>query len=262
MSRRWFAVVAGAWLAVLSVSAWWGITHPVPTERDQTTVAAARSVVDEAIARVAGAVATDGTGVVAVSAFERVAACEVSVVRDGARYRRGLVAVVPPGAEADLMDRVAVDLPASYRAVVRRGDEPRLTADAGFWVLLTASVTSPGEVRFLADTGDCRPVGDLDAADVEPMVPAEAVPEVLSRLGLGTGTRGSAAVSCVDGGTLGTVEVRADRYAGDLAVALADLPGASAVVRSQRLYAFVIGGTQVAVRAHDDATIITATTGC
>lgn len=262
MSRRWFAVIAGVWLVVIAISAWWGLTHPEPTDRDQTTVAAARPVVDEAIARVARAVVADGGGVVAVSGFERVAPCEVTVFQDGERYRRALVAVVSPGSEAVLMDRVAAALPASYRAVVRHGDEPRMTADAGFWVLLTGAVIGPGEVRFLADTGDCRPAGDIDIDDAPPGVRAEAVPAVLSRLGLDDGIRATAAVSCVDGGVLGTVEVRAQPYPGDLAVALADLPGVSTVVSSPRLYAFRSGDTQVAVRAHDDATIVTATSGC
>lgn len=262
MSRRWFAIVAGAWLLVLAVSAWWGLTHPSPTERDQTTVAQARGVVDEAIARVAAAVTADGSGVVAVSGFERVGPCDVSVFRGGERYRRGLVAMVSPGAEVELLDRVATALPASYGAVVRRGDAPRLTADAGFWVLVTASVTGPGEVRFLADTGDCRPAGDLTPTDPPPPVPADDVPEVLDRLGLPTGTRTTAAVSCLDGGVLGTVEVRADSYGGDLAVALADLAESAVVVRSPRLYAYRSADAQVAVRAHDDVTIITVTSGC
>jgi hypothetical protein len=263
MSRRSFAVVAGVWLAILAVSAWVGFARPTPTERDQTTVAAARPVVDEAIARVAAAVADDGTGVVAISGFERVGACQISVVRDGERYRRGLVAMVTPGTEASLMDRVAGALPESYRAVVRRTDPPRLTADAGFWVLLSASITAPGEVRFLADTGDCRPAGDLDTGDTPPAeVPADAVPQVLSRLSLPAGRPTSASVSCLDGGRLGTVELRVAAYSGDLVAALSDLDGAVPVVRSARLYAFRIGSTEVAVRAHDDATIVTATTGC
>src|SRR5690606_16210119 len=156
MSRRWFAVLTGVWLVVIAVSAWWGLTHPEPTERDQTTVAAARPVVDEAIARVARAVMADGRGVVAVSGFERVAPCEVTVFQDGERYRRGLVAVVAPGSEAALLDRVAAELPASYRAVVRHGDEARLTAEAGFSVLLTGRVIAPGGVRAVADPGECR----------------------------------------------------------------------------------------------------------
>lgn len=262
MSRRWFAVVAGAWLLLFVAAGWWGVSHPEPTDRHQTTVAAARPVVDEAIARLARAVVADGRGVVAVSGFERVAECEVTVFHDGGRYRRILVAVVPPGSEAALMDRVAAALPASYGASVRHDDPPRLIADAGFWVLVTGTVTAPGEVRFLADTGDCRPTGDVDTADAPPGIPTDLVSAVLSRLGLDDGTRSTASVSCVDGGVLGTVEVRAQPYDGDLAQALADLPDASALVSAERLYAFRSGETQVAVRAHDDVTIITATSGC
>ena len=224
-------------------------------------MSAARPVVDEAIARVAAAATADGGGVVAVAGFERVGPCDISVFRDGARYRRVLVAVVPPGSEADLLARVAGALPASYRAAVSRSDPPRLTADAGFWVLLTGRVVAPGEVSFVADTGDCRHADDPDTADPVPSVPAAATTQVLARLGLGTGTRTTASVACVDGGSLGTVEVRADPYVGNLVDALADLDG-TVVVQSPRLYAYRSGDTQVAVRAHDDVTVVTVTTGC
>src|SRR5690606_8342957 len=106
------------------------------------------------------------------------------------------------------------------------------------WVLLTGRLGEPGEVRFYADTGDCRHTGDLDLTDPVPVVPAEATTEVLSRLGLETQTRTTAAVACAEGGSLGTVEVRAEPYGGDLAVALADLPGATVLVRSARVYAY------------------------
>jgi hypothetical protein len=259
-SRRWFVVLGVVWLLVLLISGWWGLTRPVPTDREQTTVADARPVVDEAIARVA--TAASGSGVVAVSGFEPLGACDVSVFRDGARFRRTLMVMVPPGTEADLLSQVADRLPAGYRTVVSRGNEPRLTADAGFWVLLVGRVLAPGEVRFVADTGDCRDPGDLDPSDPAPAVPDDATAAVLTRLGLGAGTRTTASVPCVGGGSLGTVEVRTDAYGGDLAVALADLDDATVAVQSPRLYAYRTGDTQVAVRAHDDVTVVTATTGC
>jgi hypothetical protein len=249
-------------LVIIVGSAWLGFADPTPTDRDQTTVASARFAVDEAIARVAAAVAGE-TAVVAVSGFEDVGSCEVSVFRDGGRYRRGLVVVVPPGTEPDLLRRVADRLPASYRAVARGGDTPRLSADAGYWVLLTGSRPAEGEVRFFADTGDCRPLGDVDATtDPDPAGAADAVREVLSRLDLGGGALTSASVSCMDGGVLGTVEARVGRYAGDLRSALGDLTGATVVVSSGRLFAYRTPTAQVAVRAHEDATIITATIAC
>jgi hypothetical protein len=260
-SRRWFLGLGVVWLVALLVSGWWGLTHPSPTDREQTTVTAARPVVDEAIARVAAAATADGRGVVAVAGFERVGTCDITVFREGARYRRVLVAVVPPGSEADLLARVADALPASYRAVVSRGDTPRLTADAGFWVLLSGRVVAPGEVRFTADTGDCRSADDVDPTDPVPSVPEAATAQVLSRLGLAAGTRTTASVTCVDGGSLGTVEVRTEPYGGNLADALADLDG-TVIVRSPRLYAYRSGDIQVAVRAQDDVTVVTVTTGC
>jgi hypothetical protein len=260
-SRR-FAIIGAAWVLIIGVSAWFGFADPVATDREQTTVAQAQPVVDEAIARVAAAVASDDSAVVAVSGFEHVESCDVTVFRGGERYRRVLVAVVPPGTEADLLARVADHLPAGYQAAVRGGDDPRLTADAGFWVLLTGSVPGPGEVRFAADTGDCRPAGDLAATDAAADVPTDVLPDLLSRLDLAGDNRMTASVSCVDGGVLGTVQATAERYEGDPGRVLDDLDGATIVVDEPNVFAYRTETAQVAVRVHEDATIVTATVGC
>src|SRR5262249_27387658 len=137
----------------------------VSTDREETTVAQARPVVDVAAARVALAATQDGQSVVAISDFVRVGDCAISVFRPGERYKREITAVVTPGTGTAPLRRVAPRLPASYHALVRAGAAPRLSADAGFWVFLTATVVSPGEVRFVADTGSCRARGDLTSAD-------------------------------------------------------------------------------------------------
>ncbi len=261
-SRRWLVVVTLVWVAVLAASAVYAWRKPAPTDREQTTVAQARPVVDEAVARLATAASVDGQAVVAVSDFEHVGSCDVSVFRRGERYRRALTAMVQPGTESGLLTRVAARLPAAYGALVRTGEAPRLTADAGFWVLVTATVTAPGEVTFFADTGDCRPAGDGLAADPLAPVPADAVPDVLDRLHLGGGDRRTAAVSCQDGGIAGTVRVRAGAYSAPLDAALANVNGATVVVATPRLYAYRLGTTQVAVRIHGQDTIVTATAPC
>jgi hypothetical protein len=267
ISRPWFAAITVAWLLVVLVSLWSGLARPTPTDRDQTTVAAARPVVDEAIARVA-TVVTDRGGVVAVSAFEPTGSCDITVFRGGERYHRTLTAVVAPGTETDLLQRVAAALPREYHPVVRGGDQPRLTADAGYWVLLTASVPTAGEVRFVADTGgiprprfgECRPRGDLDESDPAPAVPSDVVPGVLARLGVTGNLLTTATVSCVEGGAIGTVEVRAGAYAGDLSRALAEPAPGMVVAGGASLFAYRTATAQVAVRAHEDATIVTVTT--
>ncbi len=260
--RRRFLIIGAVWLVILLASAWFGFANPTATDREQTTVASARPIVNEAIALVASVVAAEADAVVAVSGFEHVESCDVTVFRGGGRYRRALVAVVPPGTEVGLLTRVADRLPAAYQAVVRGGDDPRLSADVGYWVLLTGSVPGPGEVRFVADTGDCRAVGDLQTTDVTPELPPDVLPDLLSRLGLGDGAWALGSVSCVDGGLLGTVEVRLAPYAGDLRTALDEMAGATVVVEEASLFAYRTSAIEVAVRVHEDATIVTATTGC
>jgi hypothetical protein len=254
------------WVAVLAGSALFAVRHPNPTARDQTTVEQARPTVDEAVARIAAAAAADGRAAVALSSFEHVGCSQafphVTVFRAGERYRRGVTVVVPPGGESDLLTRVADRLPPSYRTVVRTGEAPLLIADAGFWVLITAAKDDSGEVRFYADTGDCREAGRVDTSDPAVVVDEEPIREVLERLNLTVADRRTAAVSCPGGGTIGTVEVHAGAYPGALDAALGDLGGTTAVVAAPRLYAFRDGSTQVAVRAHADKVIITATGGC
>ena len=262
LASRWFPIVVGAWVVIFGVSAWIGIAHSTVTDREQTTVAAARPYVDEAVARVATAAASGGDAAVAVSGFEQVGSCRVTVFRPGQRFQRELVAVVAPGAERTLMNRVAAALPPGYHPTVRTVDPPRLTADAGFYVQVTGTVVAPGEVRFVADTGDCRAPGDVTTADQPVSSSSGPARDVLDRLQLDTASISTAAVSCVDGGAVDSVQVRADAWPGDLTQALAGLPDARVLVDTPRLYAYRSGDAQVAVRAHDDATIITATTVC
>jgi hypothetical protein len=259
---RTFKIILVVWLVIIVGAAAWALAHPTATERDQTTITQARPVVDEAIARVATAVTADGAGVVAVSGFERLNDCDVNVFRSGARYRRVLIAVVPPGSETDVLDRIAAALRPGYPATVRHGESPRLIADVGTYVLLSGAASGPGELRFQADTGDCRPAGDPPVADPAAQVPAEIAPAVLARLGLAATATTTAAVPCPGGGQVGTVEVRAGAYGGDLRLALADVEGATMLVGEPSLVGYRTPIAQVTVRAQADATIVTATTVC
>jgi hypothetical protein len=260
-SLRWAAVIVTAWALVLAGFWWWGVRTATPTAREQTTVAQARPFVDEAVARVAMAAAADPGAVVAIGPFEPVGECDVSVFRSGERYRRSVVAVVPPGTEASLLRRVAADLPAAYAAATGGSENPRLYADAGLFVRLTGTVTAAGEVTFHADTGECREAGELATSDPATPAPATMASAVARALELSGGESTDAAVSCVDGGVAGTVTLRAPAFAGDLSVALAEVDG-DVVVATEGLFAFRTGDADVAVRAHDDATIITVTTLC
>jgi hypothetical protein len=262
ISRRWFIIIGAAWVVVLVASAWWGLSRAQPTDREQTTVGQAVPYVNDAIARVADAVTANGTGVVAVSGFERVGSCEVTIFRTGVEYQRVLVAVVPPGTELRALDRVALALSAAaYKPAVSRGEVPRLTADARYWVLLTGTVTGPGEIRFVADTGRCRSLGTL------PPEPAMSLPtgdasRLMEGLGLTTASTTEASVPCVGVGRFETVEARSGVYKGDLRQAVPVPDGSAVVVSEPRLFAYRTGDAQVAIRADPDATVVTSTTGC
>lgn len=260
--RRWLVVITVVWLLVLGVAGFIAARKGDPTARDLTTVAAARPYVDEAVARVADAATADGQAVVAVSAFERVGECDVSVVRSGDRYRRALTAIVAPGTEAAFLARVASRLPAAYGTTVRTGVAPRLVADAGYWVTLTGAAVSPGEVRFNADTGDCRPAGDVSTVDTAGGVDRTSVLAALQRLGLTATDWTEAAVPCPAGGSLRTVTAVAPAFAGALDARLRDLPDATPVVTAPKLYAYRGAGTGVALRVRDDAVIVSATAAC
>jgi hypothetical protein len=254
--RRWMVVLTVVWILILAVAAAFAIRGGGVTARDQTTVAAARPYVDEAVARVASAVGRDGQAVVAISAFEKVGDCDVSVFRGGVRYGRAATAVVAAGTESALLERVAAQLPASYGARVRTASAPRLTADAGYWVTLVGAVLRPGEVRFFADTGDCRVAGDVVTSDPPGPADRAAVESVLDQLGVTPSAWTASAVPCPSGGVTGTVQATGPAFTGAVD---ARLSSAGAVVAGPRLFAYRTG---VAVRAHEDALLVSATTPC
>jgi hypothetical protein len=261
--RRWMVVLTAAWILVLVVAGFFAARRGDPTARDQTTVVQARPHVDEAVGRVAEAALADGQSVVAVTGFEKVGDCDVSVFRGGERYRRGLTAVVTPGTESAFLERIGAALPSSYQVSVRTGEAPRLVADAGFWVTLSGTVVGPGEVRFYADTGDCRVAGD-GLSTVDPPFAAGLGPisSTMDRLGLKANDITQAAVPCPSGGTLRTVSAVAPAFTGALDARLDGLPSAQPVVAAPKVYAYRSGGTGVAVRERDEAVLVTATTPC
>jgi hypothetical protein len=258
--RRWLTVLVVGWILVLIVGGVIAMRGTVSTDREQTTVAQARPDVDLAAARVALAASQDGQSVVAISDFVRVGDCVISIFRPGERYKREITAVVTPGTEAALLQRVAARLPASYHAYVRTGAAPRLVADAGFWVYLTATVVSPGEVRFVADTGSCRARGDLTTADTTATA-SPALTAALQRLSLTPADVHEYAVDCPGGGRVRTLAAHGGPYPGALDAVLRDVPGATPVVAAPHLYAYTTGPTGVAVQG-GDSTLITATVVC
>ncbi len=260
--RRWIVVLTVAWVVVLAAGIGWAVARGEPTAREQTTVAEAQPVVDRAVGEIATAANADGLAVVAISGFQRVGDCAVTVLRSGQRYQRVVTAVVPPGTEVALLDRVAARLPAAFGATVRKGSLPRLAADAGFWVGITGSTIAPGVVRFVADTGDCRPAGDLTLAAADEG-DRSAAAAVLARLGVPASQWSTHRATCAAGGSVTTVEAIGADFAlpGSLDAVLHDL-GGPAVVATPDLYAYRAGTTGLVVRIDADRIIVTATTPC
>ena len=259
--RRWIVVLTVAWVVVLAAGIGWAVARGEPTAREQTTVAEAQPVVERAVAEIASAASADGQAVVAISGLQRVGDCAVTIVRSGERYQRVVTAVVPPGTEAALLDRVAARLPAAYGATVRKGSLPRLAADAGFWVGISGSTLAPGVVRFIADTGDCRPAGDLTPAAADEG-DRSAAAAVLARLGVPAAQWSTHRAACAAGGSVTTVEVVGADGAlpGPLDAVLRDI--GSSVAATPELYAYRAGTTGVVVRTEADRIIVTATTPC
>jgi type II secretory pathway pseudopilin PulG len=163
--RRALIVVAVVWGVLLATTGVWYSLHGRATAREQTTVEAAGATVDTAIQNVVRAA---GASVVpAVSGFEKAGGCSVTPVRSGVTYQRVAWLYTPVGSEPALLDRLAAGLPASYDAKAHHspgGAVHTLAADAGNFVAVTGSVSLPGLVRVVADTG-CRPLGRAPAAD-------------------------------------------------------------------------------------------------
>lgn len=270
-------VATVVWGVVLAVGVLWSVRSGEPTAREQTTVAQALPTVDRAAAEVALAALADGHSVVAVSGFDRLEQCRVTVARSGVRYQRLVTAFVPVGTETALLDRVAAALPKRYEASLRRGAAPRLLADAGLFVQLTGSVPAPGRVRFVLDTGRCRPEGDLAAAEraaggaangapggLDPVGSIRApVEAILTTLGVTAPQYWTHRIVCPNGAPLSTVEAggRPGADAGPLDAALKAV-SAAPVLSAPDVYAYRDGPVGVAVRSVDGRVIATATTSC
>jgi hypothetical protein len=164
-NRRILLAVAAVWGLVLATTGIWYSFHGRHTAREQTTIAQAQPIVDQAITEVVRAA---GASVVpAVFGFDKVSDCKVTPIRSGAKYERVLWLYVPVAAEPALLDRIAAGLPAAYGAKAHHssgGALHTLTADAGDFVAVNGSVPGPGLVSVKAETG-CRTLGHAPATD-------------------------------------------------------------------------------------------------
>jgi hypothetical protein len=160
-TRLVLLAVAGAWALLLATTGIWYSLHGRPTAREQTTVAGAQPTVDRALEDVVRAA---GTSVVpAVFGYDKVGDCAVTAVRGGVRYQRTLWLYVPVNEELALLDRITTGLPGRYQAHLDR-DLRTMTADAGDFIAVDASVPVSGLVKVTATTG-CRTLGHPPPTD-------------------------------------------------------------------------------------------------
>jgi hypothetical protein len=182
--RRLAIALIVAWSLLLIVGGVWYSRTGAPTERDQTTIAQARPVVDRAVEAVLQAAGSDP--VPAASGFEKSGDCRVTPVRHGAKYQRSLWLYTGKGSERALLDRIAAGLPAGYKARTAGQTVPTLFADAGLYVAVNGTVPEPGGVRVVVSTG-CRVPGDTPFAPDPTGVPQPADRSLIDQLAKTTG---------------------------------------------------------------------------
>jgi hypothetical protein len=171
--RRTLLAVAAGWALLLVATGVWYSWHGKPTDREQTTIAAAAPVVDQALTYVVRAA---GRSVVpALFGYDKIEDCSVTPIRRGALYERAVLFYTPVGSEPALLDRIAAGLPSGYHPVVRHatggggGGVHTLTADAGVVVRTqdvwaapdgraafhSAGLGGPGAVTWTVTSGSC-----------------------------------------------------------------------------------------------------------
>ncbi len=257
--RRLFALGA-LWALVLLASGVWYALHGGHTVREQTTIAQAAPVVDEATAWVLSAA---GPGpVAAIGGYTSAGGCDITPVRRGEQWGRAIRLATPPGSERALLERIGAGLPARYAARVHTGDvSSTLYADAGDYVAVSGKVEAPGLVRVAVSTG-CRPVPHRPAADPS-SAPAGAERAAVEQAlrGLGSAATGWAVheLPCgpVGGGRVRTVTATAAAPAGALTAAAAG----TAVVNSPELVATRDGTVGTMARRDGDTLTVSATSG-
>jgi hypothetical protein len=262
--RRWIVAIVVVWSVALLAWGAWGVLHSSVTDREQTTVAAAVPTVNRAVDEVVTASTVDGQAVVSLSDLKSEGPCKVTTFRSGGRYQRVVTALVQPGNEDALLQRVAARLPGSYKTMLSSRKPLTMTADAGFYVAINAAMVAPGVVQFVVDTGRCRSTGDIPAsatsADTDQ---SAAVREILARLGTSPLSIHRYAIPCSNGGELSTVEAFSDANPGTPPEAkLSDISGATPVVTTDTLYAYIVERSQIAVRAVKGGIDVTATVLC
>jgi hypothetical protein len=261
---RLIVIGVAAWVAVIGALAYQSLRNDPPTAREQTTIADAVPTVDEALGRIARALAADPV-VAVLSPYHKINGdCQITTFRDGARFERVLTVYTRAGAEPAALDRLRTALPLEYRTVVRHKNTTHtFEADAGNFVALRGGVEEPGRLRFAADTG-CRPYPEPLREPSPPAADRAAAQAVLDALRLTGAQWRTTSLPCPFGGLLWTVQAVATGSAPPVLSRLGETAASDAVVVQARgdVYAYESGGVGVLVRATGSTVTVSATTSC
>ncbi|MCW6007584.1 hypothetical protein K1W54_23990 [Micromonospora sp. CPCC 205371] len=259
--RRWLVAVAVLWAIVLAVVAYASVRRGDATVRDQSSVADARPVVDRAVGELAAAA---GSAVVLhISGYDLERGCRITPVRSGATLTREVTIYTREADGPGLLDQIVRALPAGYDARARHTEKRHaLRADAGDFVAIRGSVTSPGVVSLSVETG-CRPAGDIELT--EPAADRSVINPVLGAFDATTNAVTAAEAPCPNGGTVRTV--RADGTPGTPPASLgaplrALATGGTVIVDTEDRFAYRTPQAAVSVDAEGGEISVAATTPC
>lgn len=258
-----------AWAALLLVLAYVSINRDEPTVREQRSLADAAPVVQRALGDLVAAAGPDV--VVELTDATVREGCRITPVRSGATLERAVRFHVAEAEESALLDRIAQQLPADYRARARPsadGSTHTLRADAGEFVAVKGKVAEPGLVTVTVSTG-CRP-GPLVASS--PMGPAlvstidDEPMRLLDALGVSAvEAHGWKAGDCP--GVVGAYTVRVTGHGtpkqplGDVLRPVAGTDAIVVVDRPDR-YAYRSGPLSVVVETTGDEVSVAVTSNC
>lgn len=249
------------WAVVLAAVAYASVRRGDATVRDQSSLADALPVVDRAVGELAAAAGSAVVLHISGSDLER--GCRITPVRSGATLTREVTIYTREADGPGLLDQMAKALPAAYDARARHTEKRHaLRADAGDFVAIRGSVTSPGVVSLSVDTG-CRPADDVVLT--EPTADRSVINPVLGAFGATPSGVTAAEAPCPNGGTVRTV--RADGAPSTPPASLSEplrtlTTGATVIVDSPDRVAYRTSHAAVSVDAEGGELAVAVTTGC
>lgn len=267
-ARTGLALAVTAWALVVAVAAYASSHWGTATAPEQTTIAAALTDLGTAVGDLVAALDADHV-LITVGGLRRAERpCRITAARAGSRYERVLEAFVPAGTESQLLRELAEELPdESEPHVTTWQNKPIVTARAGDFGKIRASVATAGQVRIRVDTG-CRS-GTLarfqPGTGAAPKAARDGAAEFVGLLGLRPAAWLANRAECRAAGQLWTVQASAPGPAASLAgvvAAVRSQPGTRVVLERADVVGVRSGATAIVVTKRAEGTTVAATAGC